>query len=101
MLSAPNSCQVKLQKNKSVNNTKEEVKPLNKNFPNVNNITRASQQQVKYTPTTRKKPNLVPRNYRQSFFIMLSNQVKWNLVIEKLIDAFDRSEASAQNETTE
>jgi hypothetical protein len=101
MSSAPNSsCQVQLQKIKGMNNTKQDIKLL-KNFLNANNATRPSQQQVKNAPTTRKKPNLVPLNYRQFFFTMLSNQGKWNLVFEKLIDAFDRSEAAAKNETIE
>jgi hypothetical protein len=101
MSSAPNSCcQAQLQKNKDMNNAKQGSRLLNRNFLIVNNAIEASQQQVSNAPSTRKKPNLVPRNYRQFLFTMLSRQEKWNLVFEKLIDVLDRT-AAVQNETTE
>jgi hypothetical protein len=95
MSTAHNSRQVQLQKNMDMDNAKLDIK-LPKNFLNANSATWPSQQLVNNSSTTRKKPNLIPSNYRQSFFTILSNQEKWNLVFEKLIDAFDRSEAAAQ-----
>lgn len=42
--------------------------------------------------------NLIPTNYNQFMFTMLSDQEKWNLVFEKLKAAFDRLEDS-QNDS--
>jgi hypothetical protein len=64
----------------------ENVKLVNKNLVEVN-----SNQQ--------KPRNLIPRNYNQFMFTMLS-QEKWNLVFEKLIAAFDRLEDSKSKEGT-
>jgi hypothetical protein len=100
MSSTPNGCRVQFQKYKDVNNGKQGVVKL-LNFPDVNNAIQASQQLARDASTKRKKPNLVPRNYRQSFFTILSSQEKWNLVFEKLIDVLDHTASVVQNQMTE
>jgi hypothetical protein len=87
LFNAANSCFILQRKNRFVTTETENVKPVNKNFVEVN-----SNQQ--------KPRNLIPRNYNQFMFTMLSSQEKWNLVFEKLIAAFDKLEDSKSKEGT-